>query len=67
MRNVGLYELISCRSFDTDISYLVEFAVITLDAATKKPKAKIYRPEEVNVLLDKQGVMKKEDDEEMKA
>jgi 20S proteasome subunit alpha 3 len=39
--------------------------VITLDVGTKKPKAKIYRPTEVDALLDKLGVMKK-DDEEMK-
>ena len=48
------------------MSCVVEFAVITLDAATKKPKAKIYRPAEVDALLDKLGVMKK-DDEEMKS
>jgi hypothetical protein len=41
----------------------VEFAVITLDPATKKPKSKIYRPAEVDVLLEKQGVMKKEDED----
>ena len=39
--------------------------MITLDAATKKPKSKIYRPAEVDVLLDKHGVIKK-DEEEMK-
>ncbi|CCO28958.1 20S proteasome subunit alpha 3 [Rhizoctonia solani AG-1 IB] len=43
----------------------LEFAVITLDSDTKKPKSKIYRPAEVDALLDKLGVMKK-DDEEMK-
>ncbi|KAF8678280.1 Up-frameshift suppressor 2 [Rhizoctonia solani] len=41
----------------------LEFAVITLDADTKKPKAKIYRPVEVDALLDKLGVMKKDDEE----
>ncbi|CAE6480493.1 unnamed protein product [Rhizoctonia solani] len=41
----------------------LEFAVITLDAGTKKPKAKIYRPTEVDALLNKLGVMKKEDEE----
>jgi len=45
----------------------LEFAVITLDAVAKKPKAKIYRPTEVDVLLEKHGVMKKEEDEEMKS
>ncbi|KAG9123985.1 hypothetical protein FRC07_013289 [Ceratobasidium sp. 392] len=44
----------------------LEFAVITLDATSKKPKAKIYRPAEVDVLLEKHGVMKKEEDDEMK-
>ncbi|ELU42746.1 transcription factor [Rhizoctonia solani AG-1 IA] len=61
------YTLERTFKFDSyaDASSIVEFAVITLDADTKKPKAKIYRPVEVDALLDKLGVMKK-DDEEMK-
>ncbi|CAE6522219.1 Proteasome subunit alpha type-3 [Rhizoctonia solani] len=62
------YTLERTFKFDSyaDASSIVEFAVITLDADTKKPKAKIYRPVEVDALLDKLGVMKK-DDEEMKS
>lgn len=40
----------------------VEFATLTLDA-DKKPKAKIYRPSEIDALLQKHGLAKKEDTE----
>jgi len=46
---------------------LVEFATLTVDAETKQPKAKIYRPAEVDALLAKQGILKKDDDAEMKS
>jgi hypothetical protein len=46
---------------------LVEFAVLTLDKATKQPHAKIYRPAEVDALLAKHGLGKKEEDAEMRA
>jgi 20S proteasome subunit alpha 3 len=39
----------------------VEFATLTLDPETKKPKAKIYRPAEVDALLAKHGLAKKDD------
>lgn len=39
---------------------------MTLDPTTKQPKAKIYRPAEVDALLQQQGLGKKEDDAEMK-
>lgn len=42
----------------------VEFAVLTLDPDTKKPKAKIYRPSEIDALLQSEGL--KKEDEEMK-
>ena len=44
---------------------LVEFATLTLDAATKVPKAKIYRPSEIDALLKKHDLAKKDEDAEM--
>jgi len=46
---------------------IVEFAVLTLDEATKSPKAKIYRPAEIDALLQTEGLIKKDDDTEMKS
>lgn len=46
---------------------LVEFAVLTLDSETNKPKARIYRPAEIDALLLAEGLTKKEDDAEMKS
>ncbi|KAI1795600.1 N-terminal nucleophile aminohydrolase [Ganoderma leucocontextum] len=42
----------------------LEFATLTLDA-NKKPKAKVYKPSEIDVLLQKHGLGKKEEDTEM--
>jgi len=44
----------------------LEFATLTLDPETKEPRAKIYRPAEVDALLMKHGLAKKDDDTEMK-
>jgi len=44
----------------------LEFATLTLDKVTKQPKAKIYRPAEVDALLEKHGIAKKSDDDDMK-
>ncbi|KAJ7647057.1 proteasome subunit alpha type 4 [Roridomyces roridus] len=44
----------------------LEFAVLTLDPVTKQPKAKIYRPSEIDALLEKEGLAKKDEDTEMK-
>jgi len=44
----------------------LEFAVLTLDPVTKQPKAKIYRPAEIDLLLEKEGLAKKDEDTEMK-
>ena len=41
----------------------VEFATLTLDPSTKTPKAKIYRPGEIDALLRKHDLAKKDDDE----
>ncbi|KAJ3522571.1 hypothetical protein NMY22_g11837 [Coprinellus aureogranulatus] len=45
----------------------LEFAVLTLDPETKQPKAKIYRPHEIDALLLSEGLTKKEEEDvEMK-
>jgi 20S proteasome subunit alpha 3 len=54
---ISNYYLTSCT---------VEFATLTLDPETKEPRAKIYRPAEVDALLMKHGLAKKDDDAEMK-
>ncbi|KAJ3735613.1 nucleophile aminohydrolase [Lentinula guzmanii] len=45
----------------------LEFAVITLDPETNLPKAKIYKPDEIDELLQAEGLSKKEDDNAMKS
>jgi hypothetical protein len=45
----------------------VEFAVLTVDPVTKEPRAKIYRPAEIDALLVKHDLAKKDEDAEMKA
>jgi 20S proteasome subunit alpha 3 len=49
------------------MSYTVEFAVLTVDPVTKEPRAKIYRPAEIDTLLVKHDLAKKDEDAEMKA
>jgi len=49
------------------VSWPVEFAVLTLDPKTKKPKGKIYRPAEIDALLLSEGLMKKDEDTEMRS
>jgi len=44
----------------------LEFSTLTLDPETKQPKARIYRPSEVDALLQKQGLGKKDEDSETK-
>lgn len=51
----GIYTVL-----DADFSP-VEFATLTLDEA-KQPKAKVYRPAEIDALLAKHDLAKKEDD-----
>jgi 20S proteasome subunit alpha 3 len=45
---------------------IVEFAVLTYDEAAKAPKAKIYKPAEIDALLRAEGLAKKDEDTEMK-
>lgn len=40
---------------------------MTLDATTKQPKAKIYKPAEIDALLAKHDLAKKDEDAEMRA
>jgi len=51
----------------TDATRIVEFAVLTVDPVTKEPRAKIYRPAEIDALLVKHDLAKKDEDTEMKA
>lgn len=44
----------------------LEFATLTLDGETNQPKAKIFRPADVDALLAKMGIGKKDGDVEMK-
>ena len=44
----------------------MEFATLTLDAE-QQPKAKIYRPSEIDALLKKHDLAKKDEDAEMKS
>lgn len=44
----------------------VEFATLTLDA-DGRPKARIYKPAEIDALLVKHDLAKKDEDAEMKA
>ena len=45
----------------------VEFAVLTLDPVTKAPRAKIYKPSEIDALLSAEGLTKQDEDTEMTA
>ena len=45
----------------------MEFAVLTLDPASKEPRAKIYKPSEIDALLLAEGLTKQDEDTEMKA
>lgn len=43
----------------------LEFSTLTLDPTTKQPLAKIYKPVEIDALLAKHGIEKKDDDVKM--
>ena len=55
---------LTCLPF---LTILVEFAVLTVDPETKQPRAKIYKPSEIDALLLAEGLTKKDEDTEMKA
>jgi 20S proteasome subunit alpha 3 len=52
---------------NASLMYAVEFAVMSLDPVTKQPHAKIYRPAEIDALLQSEGLGKKDEDTEMKS
>ncbi|KAI6121571.1 N-terminal nucleophile aminohydrolase [Pisolithus sp. B1] len=58
---IGLVLRVMSKTMD------MEFAVLTYDEANKQPKAKIYRPTEIDALLVAEGLAKKDDDTEMKS
>jgi len=66
---VGLAMKVMSKTMDSTTlgSEKLEFATLTLDASTGEPKAKIYRPAEVDALLEKHGLRKKDEDTEMKS
>lgn len=66
MKNVRHHPLYDIRPVVYWGNLIVEFAVITLDPETKQPRAKIYRPAEIDALLASEGLTKKDDDAEMK-
>lgn len=41
---------------------VVEFSTLTLDPTTKQPLAKIFKPAEIDALLAKHGIEKKDED-----
>ena len=45
----------------------MEFAVLTYDEVAKQPKAKIYKPSEIDALLKAHDLAKKDQDTEMKS
>jgi len=66
---IGLVMRTMSRTMDSTTlgSEKLEFAVLTVDPATKEPRAKIYRPAEIDALLVKHDLAKKDEDAEMKA
>lgn len=49
------------------MTVIVEFAVLTYDEVAKQPKAKIYRPAEIDALLKAHDLAKKDEDTEMRS
>ncbi|EIW82829.1 N-terminal nucleophile aminohydrolase [Coniophora puteana RWD-64-598 SS2] len=62
---IGLVLRIMSKTMDSTTlgSEKLEFAVLTYDEEAKAPKAKIYKPGEIDALLQAEGLAKKEDDE----
>jgi len=66
---IGLVMRTMSKTMDSTTlgSEKLEFAVLTVDPVTKEPRAKIYRPAEIDALLVKHDLAKKDEDTEMKA
>jgi len=62
---IGLVLRIMSKTMDSTTlgSEKLEFAVLTYDEDAKAPKARIYKPSEIDALLQAEGLAKKEDDE----
>ncbi|KAF9222514.1 N-terminal nucleophile aminohydrolase [Gyrodon lividus] len=62
---IGLVLRVMSKTMDSTTlgSEKLEFAVLTYDEVAKQPKAKIYKPVEIDVLLKAQGLAKDEDTE----
>ncbi|ETW80997.1 threonine protease T1 [Heterobasidion irregulare TC 32-1] len=65
---IGLVMRTMSKTMDSTTlgSEKLEFATLTLDPVTKEPKAKIYKPSEIDAVLQKHGLAKKDGDTEMK-
>lgn len=65
---IGLVMRTMSKTMDSTTlgSEKLEFATLTLDPVTKDPKAKIYKPSEIDAVLQKHGLAKKDGDTEMK-
>lgn len=61
MKSVSFSFLLVALGHALTFYSVVEFATLTLDPQTQKPKAKIYRPAEVDALLAKHGLGKKDE------
>ncbi|OJA19618.1 hypothetical protein AZE42_03865 [Rhizopogon vesiculosus] len=66
---IGLVLRVMSKTMDSTTlgSEKLEFAVLTYDEVAKAPKAKIYKPAEIDALLRAQGLAKKDEDTEMKS
>jgi len=65
---IGLVMRTMSKTMDSTTlgSEKLEFAVLTVDPVTKEPRAKIYRPAEIDALLVKHDLAKKDEDAEMR-
>ena len=65
-RESGLPISVHRRVLELKRGRTVEFAKLTLNPLNSQPRAKIYRPADIDALLSKLGLAKKEEDAEMK-
>jgi len=65
---LGLALRVMSKTMDSTTlsSEKLEFATLTLNPLNSQPRAKIYRPVDIDALLSKLGLAKKEEDAEMK-
>jgi len=65
---IGLVLRVMSKTMDSTSlgSEKLEFAVLTIDEETKQPRSKIYRPSDIDAILQKHGLAKKDEDSEMR-